>query len=148
MFARIRMSPWLAAIILPLSSCGATDERPPRTPLIKVEFEGKTHEFILNEEAECGTLEDGTPYVEAKWYRQGFEKEPPFYIKGEGGWEGTTYTEPHTWIHGFYETENGSQTLGFAIHGDDRPGFDDDDKFYWSGPTGVSGDMTVEVICP
>lgn len=132
-----------------LWSCSPVDEKPSREPVIKVEFEGKTNNFILNENAECGTLEDGTPYVEAKWYRAPLmEEDPPFYIKGEGGWEGKTYTEPHTFIYGVYESDRGTQKLGFAIHGEDRPTFDEDGKFSWTGPTGISGEMTVEVVCP
>ena len=132
-----------------MCSCAADHERPPRDPVIRVEYGGNVYDFVLNDEAACGTLENGMPYVEAKWVRApAFEEDPPFYIKGAGGWEGRTYTDPHTWIYGVYDIDNGTREFGFAIHGEDRPGFDENGEFRWSGVTPLGDEMKVEVVCP
>lgn len=147
--AIVRLSMYAIIMGATFACSKAEQHRPTREPVIKVEFQGSSYDFILNENAPCGMLEDGTPYVEAKWYREPLgENEPPFLIKGAGGWTGNTYEEPHTWIYGVFETERKTQNLGFAIHGDDRPAFDDNDTFNWSGATPLGDTMSVEVICP
>lgn len=134
-------------LLFGLTACGSAQMEPPREPLIKVKYRGTVYQFLMNEEADCGTLEDGTPYVEANWYRASpFETDPPFVIKGAGGWSGNTYEEPHTWIQGIFD--DGDHEIGFAIYGEDRPGFDENREFSWSGATPLGDKMSVEVICP
>ena len=130
-----------------LTACDSTKVEPPRDTLIKVDYRGAVYQFVMNEDANCGTLDDGTPYVEAKWYRASpFEADPPFLIKGAGGWTGNTYEDPHTWIEGVFE--DGDHEIGFAVFGEDRPGFDEKREFSWSGSTPLGDQMSVEVICP
>ncbi len=139
----------IAVVAFAAFACSDRPEIERPDPFIKVEFNDNTLDFILNEDEPCGTLKNGTPYVEAQWYRPPpFEDDPPFMIKGAGGWEGNTYSEPHTWIFGVYESEAGTQELGFAIYEEELPGFDGTGKFSWSGTTPLGDEMKVEVQCP
>ncbi|MEM1262639.1 MAG: hypothetical protein AAGH76_09595 [Pseudomonadota bacterium] len=132
-----------------LTACTKGESAAKHEAVIRVDYLETTFNFTMNENADCGTLDDGLPYVEAKWLQApSFEEEPPFFIQGRGGWTGNTYEDPHTWIFGVYATGNRTQELGFAIYGEELPGFDADNVFRWSGVTPLGQEMTVEVICP